>query len=652
MLGTTLLAEEPVYIFEDDIVPLIDTYCIDCHESIKPKGDLDLLQYESHDMVLDSFAIWQRIGQRLEKREMPPKDEDNQPTDEERKLLVDWIKGLKFDDGDCSRLASEATLSWYPGYVMSRRLNRHEYENTIRDLLGIDINVAHLFPADGAGGEGFDTNGNALFLSAIQIEKYLETADLVIETALPALEKQRHPFPRRNRALAARQIPSRKSRNSDPVRDNLIPVEPGLAFNYQEAAREVIGDFASRAWRRPLESRELDRLMTQFDRAYDRGDKYAASLKLAFKAALISPHFIFLAEPAPNIEGEYPLGQYQMAARLSYFLWATMPDDELFALAEEGLLQDEGILREQVARMLKDPKAKALGDLFATQWLSIAQLGEITKPDSTLFPQFDDALAQTMRREVSYVFTRIIQENRSLLELIDADYTYANEKLAAIYGLEGVTGEELQLVEFDDPNRGGVMSMAAVLTTTSHPLRTSPVLRGKWVLEQLLGDHISPPPPNVGELPENEEHGEATSLRKRLEIHRANPECASCHNRMDPIGFGLENFDPIGRWRMEESGQAIDAAGVLPSGESFSGPVELKAILMVRKDAFARNLSKKMLGYALGRAITRYDQCVVNDALEALQGNEYKPSALITEIVLSHPFRYRYGSIHAEEEPI
>jgi len=173
MLGTTLLAEEPVYTFEDDIVPLIDTYCIDCHESIKPKGDLDLLQYESHDMVLDSFAIWQRIGQRLEKKEMPPKDEDNQPTDEERKLLVDWIKGLEFDDGDCSRLASEATLSWYPGYVMSRRLNRHEYENTIRDLLGIDIDVAHLFPADGAGGEGFDTNGNALFLSAIQIEKYL-----------------------------------------------------------------------------------------------------------------------------------------------------------------------------------------------------------------------------------------------------------------------------------------------------------------------------------------------------------------------------------------------------------------------------------------------------------------------------------------------
>ncbi|HRI87943.1 MAG TPA: DUF1588 domain-containing protein, partial [Candidatus Hydrogenedentes bacterium] len=249
----------------------------------------------------------------------------------------------------------------------------------------------------------------------------------------------------------------------------------------------------------------------------------------------------------------------------------------------------------------------------------------------------------SMRQEASAFFHYIVSEDRSLIELISSDYTFANEKLAAIYGMQGVTGPELRRVDLADANRGGVLGMAAVLTTTSHPLRTSPVLRGKWVLEQLLGDRIPPPPPDAGVLPEDDVQPDGLTLRARLEAHRTNPDCAACHQRMDPIGFGLENFDPLGRWRNEQAGQPVDAKGVLPSGEAFSGPQELKAILIARKGEFATNLSRKMVGYALGRSLTKYDQCVIDNCVKSLEDSGYKPSELITEIVLSYPFRHRYS---------
>jgi hypothetical protein len=249
-----------------------------------------------------------------------------------------------------------------------------------------------------------------------------------------------------------------------------------------------------------------------------------------------------------------------------------------------------------------------------------------------------------MRAEAAQFFTGIFAENRSLLELINADYTYANEALARIYGIEGVSGDTLQRVQLADSRRGGVLGMSSVLAATSQPLRTSPVLRGKWVLEQLLGDHVPPPPPNAGTLPADDVHADGLSLRQRLEAHRVNPDCAGCHARMDPLGFGLENFDPIGRWRDEAAGQPVDAKGELPSGEVFNGPAELKQLLLTRKDDFARNLSRKMLGYALGRSLTQYDDCVVNDSLEALQNSGYQAQQLVSQIVLSHPFRHRYSA--------
>ncbi len=626
--------DEPKYVFERDIAPLIDFYCVDCHSEKRLRGDLNLERFETQDQAIDSIAVWQRAAKRIVNNEMPPRSRE-QFTDEERQKVLDWIGSLNVDGADCAQLASEESQQWFPGVVMSRRLNRYEYENTVQDLLGIDIALAHLFPEDGAGGEGFDTHGSALYLSAIQIERYIDAAEKAVEAALPRDEGAA--FTENWSPEEARQYAER--------RRQLIAATPNAEEQPRDAAFAALTSFMNRAWRRPIEPHEAERMLDLFDEAYARHGEYVEALKLPMKAVLISPHFLFLAEPEPAESGNYPLGGYPLASRLSYFIWGSMPDAELFALAGRGVLQDDEVLREQVLRMMRDPKADNLGDLFAAQWLGIRELGSLKKPDENRFPEFDYSLAEAMRRETSLFFAHLVREDRSLLELIDSDYTFANARLAEIYGLDGVSGDAMQLVQFadGDDSRGGVLGMAAVLTTTSHPLRTSPVLRGKWVLEQLLGDRMPPPPPDAGTLPEDDEHPEGLTLRQQLEAHRKNPDCASCHNRMDPLGFGLENFDPIGRWRDEQGGQPVDASGELPSGESFNGPRELRALLMAKKDAFAANLSRKMLGYALGRSLTRYDSCVIEDCMEALKASDYRPSALFTEIALSYPFRHRYS---------
>jgi hypothetical protein len=294
--------------------------------------------------------------------------------------------------------------------------------------------------------------------------------------------------------------------------------------------------------------------------------------------------------------------------------------------------------------MLQDPKAEALGRQFGGQWMGISQLGELVKPDENRFPEFTPALLAAMRAEAFTYFNTIIREDRSLLELIQSDYAFVNKDLAAIYGISGVEGESLQRVQLADASRGGLLGMGAVLMQTSHALRTSPVLRGKWVMETILGAHVPPPPPNVPSLPADDRNTAGLTFRQQLEVHRENAECAGCHSKMDPLGFGLENYDPIGRWRATQADQPIDASGVLPTGEAFNGPGELKTILMSQKDAFATNFSRKMLGYALGRALNRFDNCVVDDSMEALRANDYRPGVLISQIVLSYPFRHRYSS--------
>ena len=620
LLSGTARAEDEIP-FETAVRPLVVKYCTECHDADVTKGDLNLDRFTTRDQAIDSLALWQRAGMRIENKEMPPRKEDNQPTDEERALLTKWIGTLQIDEADCNLLANEESVAWYSGDVMSRRLNRMEYEYTLRDLLGVELNVAHLFPADGAGGEGFDNDGAALFLSAIQMEKYLAGADVALETALPERVEE-----------AGERLAK------------LIPVQPSDTLSARDAAKQVLEAFAYRAWRKPPPAESLEGLLQMFDRGQARGDSYEKSIKLAMKAALVSPHFMFLAEPHPEEKGNYALGGYELASRLSYFLWSSMPDDALLASAASGALQDPNEIQAQVTRMLQDPKAEALGKQFGGQWMGISQLGEMVKPDEKRFPEYTPALQAAMRTEAYTYFNSIIREDRSLLELIQSDYAYVNKDLAAIYGIPGVESESLQRVQLADASRGGLLGMGAMLMQTSHPLRTSPVLRGTWVMEVILGAHVPPPPPNVPALPEDDHNTAGLTFRQQLEVHRENAECAGCHSKMDPLGFGLENYDPIGRWRATQAEQPIDASGVLPTGETFNGPGELKAILLNQKDAFANNFTRKMLGYALGRGLNRFDNCVVDDSMEALRANDYKPSALISQIVLSYPFRHRYSS--------
>ncbi len=626
MAATAEEAAEPVADFDKDIQPFVEAYCVGCHKEDRAKGDLNIERFTTKNSVLDGLAVWQRIVKRLQSGEMPPKDKA-QPSAEEKEQFIKWVGSLKFDNADCNRLATEDSVAWYSGYVMSRRLNRNEYENTLQDLLGIDTAFADMFPADGAGGEGFDTTGSALFLSAIQVEKYLVAADLAIETAI------------------------RPSETNITTSHPLVAAFPKDDREPRVAAAQALSTFLERAWRRPPVQEEIDRHLELFDSSYNQGDSYLEAIKFAYKAALVSPNFIFLPEPEPEEIGVYSLGDYPLAARMSYFIWGTMPDEELFALAREGKLQDEDEVRRQVKRMLRDPKARGMADLFAAQWLGINQLGETKRPDENRFPEFDESMNAYMREEAALFFTHVLREDRSLIELIDSDHTFVNEELADLYGIEGVSGKEFRRVALADANRGGIVSMPAVLTATSHPLRTSPVLRGLWVLETVLGDRVAPPPPNVGALPEDDHPVEGLSFREQLELHRSNAECASCHDRMDPIGFGLENFDPIGRWRDTQAGVAIDSKGTLSSGREFNGPSELKVILLEKKDQFAHNLTRKMLGYALGRNLNQYDNCVIDDAMEALRASDYRASDLFTTIVLSYPFRHRHsGGMKAEVE--
>jgi hypothetical protein len=329
-----------------------------------------------------------------------------------------------------------------------------------------------------------------------------------------------------------------------------------------------------------------------------------------------------------------------------------MPDNELLLLAEQGNLSDTNIYRAQIRRMLKDPKADAFGERFALQWLDLDRLGGEVKPDATKYPEFDPALARAMKGEVATYFNHLIREDRPLLELIDSNYTFANHRLAGLYGLKDVSGDGLRIVQVADARRGGILGMAGVHALTSYPLRTSPVLRGRWVLESLLGDKIPPPPPGVPTLDEKAaaSPGGAT-LRQQLEQHRIKAECAACHDKMDPLGFGLENFDALGRWRDELNGLPLDAKGTLPSGEVYEGPGGLKKILMARKDKIMRHLSRKMTGFAFGRELNQFDNCVIDDAMKALEQNDWRATVLVETIAMSYPFQHRFYAKHNQPEP-
>ena len=425
-------------------------------------------------------------------------------------------------------------------------------------------------------------------------------------------------------------------------------------------ARKIVANLAYRAFRRPVSSQEVERYVRLVDEAQKNGDSFADGIDLALQAILVSPDFLFRIEhgspsspsnsasrsPDANLVRSsstppttaHPISDYELASRLSYFLWSSMPDQELMHCAERGTLRKPEVLAEEVKRMLHDPKSGALAENFGGQWLQFRAL-ESAEPDRDLYPEFDEYLRMSMQKETVLFLKSIMQENRSILDFLNGKYTFLNERLASFYGIPGVKGPEFRRVDLsDNPQRGGVLGQASVLTVSSYATRTSPVLRGKWILENILNDPPPPPPPGVPNL-DVAEVGTSISLRQQMEKHRANPMCASCHQRMDPMGFSLENYNAVGEWRTRDGNFDIDSSGVFPNGKSFKGPDGLKQTLLSDPDTFARCVTEKLLTYALGRGLERYDRPTVQSIVRQISADDYHFSSLVLSIVNSMPFQ-------------
>jgi len=408
--------------------------------------------------------------------------------------------------------------------------------------------------------------------------------------------------------------------------------------------RKIVSDFARRAYRRPVEPQETDRLLTLVADSRKRGDSFDQSIATALEAILVSPQFLFRVEhdpKAPGGDSEHAISDYELASRLSYFLWSSMPDEELLRAAAQKTLRKPEVLTAEVKRMLQDKKSQRLVEDFGGQWLEFRAL-ESVHPDVNRFGKFDDYLRMSERQETGMFFANIMREDRSVLEFLNGKYTFLNEKLAEFYGIPGVMGPEFRRVDLTGTPRAGVVTQGSVLTVTSYSTRTSVVLRGKWVLENLLNAPVPPPPPDVPQLDEAKV-GTTMSLRQQMEEHRANAVCASCHARMDPIGFGLENFDAIGQWRTEDGKFPIEATGTLTNGQTFTGPAELADVLARQPKAFAGAITEKMLTYALGRGLEPYDRPTVKAMVDNLAANDYRFSSLVLGIVNSLPFQQRRG---------
>jgi PAS domain-containing protein len=411
-----------------------------------------------------------------------------------------------------------------------------------------------------------------------------------------------------------------------------------------QCARTDLSHLSRLAYRRPVAEAELDKLLGLVSLAQHNGLAFEASMRVGIEAILVSPSFLYRLERDPKAgdpSAVHPVSDLELASRLSYFLWSSMPDGELLGLAEEHRLHSPNILHAQVRRMLQDRRSEALVDNFAGQWLELRNLDSV-HPDPDEFPQFDEQLRQSMYAETRMFFQSVVQEDRSILDFLNGKYTFMNERLAKFYGISGVIGDEFRRVDLDGTQRSGVLTQASVLLITSYPTRTSPVLRGKWILENVLNTPPPPPPAGVGSI--DGQSGVVTgTMRQQMEKHRANPTCAACHTRMDPLGFALENYNAIGEWRTHDGKLPVDASGVLPNGATFNGSAELKRILASNRDAFADCLSEKLLTYALGRGLDGYDRPAIKKIVSTLAANDYRFSSLIDGIVASTPFQMGRG---------
>lgn len=584
--------------FNDRILPMIEFYCLDCHTGGKSAGGAPFDRLKKPSQILEEREVWEDALKYIRIRGMPPQNYEERPTAAEFAELEAWLDG-KLNHCDC-------TVVKDVGRKTIHRLNRSEYNNTVRDLLGVTFRPAEDFPSDDVG-YGFSNMSDVLSLPPLLFEKYMNAAE---------------------RIAAAAKLPA-------PPKD----VPPA------RAAEKILEPLLSRAFRRPVTASEVTRHVRLVEAAVKRGESLDRALRVALQAILVSPHFLFRVEhdPGPgNPALVHSLTDHELASRLSYFLWSSMPDDELFRLAGQGKLNQPAVLDQQVGRMLKDPKSVALIENFISQWLNLGMLDEVV-PDPKLFPTFTAEFRSDIIKETKLVAGRIIREDRSLLEFLDADYTFVNEGLARHYGMAGIKGKAMRLATLPAAQRAGVLTHASVLTLTSNPNRTSIVRRGNWIINNILGLELPDPPGDVPSLEDGAKQSGAKTLREQLALHRADAACASCHNIMDPLGLGLENLDAVGRWREKADGIPVDAGGTLPTGESFSGPVALISILKTRKREFITHLTRRALTYALGRGLELSDSCAVDPLVDEFLEKGFRFSALARGIVKSRPFRMRQG---------
>lgn len=795
-----VLSEDPSEVgFAEHAQPVLEWYCYDCHDRATRKGGVALDGVGSERELIEHFREWEKVLDQIEGRTMPPAQAD-QPDEATRQRLAAYLRHVLETyepDGPPD-----------PGPTVSRQLTNLEYDNTVRDLTGLDLRPAEQFPAEGGGGEGFTNNADTLFLSPLLLEKYLDASHRIVrhlevsftrglvwhaepvgererqawrgeanerlkqyrhdrlaelgvfvddaaqvERYLPALYRYRHarltdealtverfaereglhavylqglsaffeegpgnggepvaqivaawrglPEPSADRPVEAqdglsgsaaataasviREKPKEVARwfgdaedkrsfvmqagygrfnhmpfayNNDqlfaaldgPRRDELKRLQDedwlrreANADHERDALRRMLGPFVRRAYRRPLEPGELDGLVGFFDAVRGQSVSFEDAVRQTVRRVLVSPHFLLRIEAdRPGGEGvSHRVSGVELASRLSYLVWASMPDDELLAAAEAGRLDDDAEVERQVRRMLADPRSAGFAAQMLGQWLGLPEVARSDGPDLEVFPAYDASLRDALVTEARLFLAALVREDRPTLALIDADFTFVDPGLAAHYGLErpdDAAGWVRQPT--NDTARGGVLGMGAFHLLTSYPTRASPVLRGQWVLGTLLGSPTPPPPPNVGELPEGE-HVESLSFRERLAVHRANPSCAVCHDRLDPVGFAMQRYDAIGRWvDQDPAGLPIDDRGTMPDGTELAGIDGLRGYLLANRDRFYRQLARKTLGYALGRELQYTDRPALR-RIESRLAEDDRFSTLLVEVACSYPFLHR-----------
>lgn len=736
-----LAAAPPGGSFEKNVQPVLTDTCLPCHNSKIASGGLNILVYATPESIAQHREEWEVMLRRIRGGEMPPKGVPR-PSGESIAALVNFVQG-EFDKAD-------RALPPDPGRVTAHRLNRSEYTNTIRDLLGVDFRADKDFPTDDSG-YGFDNIGDVLTISPVLMERYMNAAETIAARAISANPLPKKPieveYSARYKTIRRTDLstieathrvdfdaeyivrfglPGERSADAKPValgfwmdgvllKKMMVETKPsklvyfnayseeemrlylpegdhvfragfidddfvkGLTqkdaysdkknkflnsikfigpfpTNVERASRKkiltcdpnsgaacvdrILSTLARRAYRRPVTRTEVASLVRFVDLARKDNESVEQGIQLAIQAMLVSPNFLFRIERDPASKA-HPVSEFELASRLSYFLWSSMPDDELLNRAEARRLRAPGVLDAQVKRMLADERSSALATNFAGQWLETRNLDSV-KPDPQKFPEWGPELRDAMKTETRMFFDAVLRENRPVSDFLGARYTFLNARLAKHYGIAGVTGAEFRRVELNTDERGGVLSQAGVLTVSSYPTRTSPVIRGKYVLGNILGAPSPPPPADVPPIDESAV-GNTGTMRQQLEAHRANATCASCHARMDPLGFGLENYDGIGKWRTKDGKFPIDSTGTLPDGKAFSSPAEMRSILMSQLPEFSRCLIEKMLTYSLGRGLERYDRITVNDINRKLAASDYRFQTLIYEIVKSLPFQSRRG---------